>query len=205
MLVCVSRSVVSDPLRPHRLQPDRLLCPWDSPRKNTEVSCHALLQGIFLNQVWNPTLLHCKQILYHLSHLSSVLLLSHVWLFATPWTATRQASLSISNSRSLPKLMSIKLAMPPGTSSSVVPFSSHLQSFPASGSFPISQFFTSGSQSIGVSASASNPSIEYSGLISFRIDWFNFLSIQGILNSLLQHHRSKVSILQHSAFFIVQL
>ena len=89
--------------------------------------------------------------------------------------------------------------------SSLVPFSSHLQSFPSSGSFQMSQFFPSGGQSIGVSASASVPSNEYSGLISFRIDWFYLLAIQETLKSLLQHHSSKASILRHSAFFTVQL
>ena len=85
----------------------------------------------------------------------SVQSLSHVRLSATPWTAACQASLSITNSRSLLKLMSITLVMPSTTSSSVGPFSSCLQSFPASGSFQMSQFFASGGQSIGVSASAS--------------------------------------------------
>ena len=90
-------------------------------------------------------------------------------------------------------------------SSSVVPFSSCLQSFPASGSFPLNQFFTSGGQSIGVSPSTSNPSNEYSGLISFGMDWLDLLVVQGTLKSLLQHHSSKASILQRSSFFIVQL
>ena len=84
---------------------------------------------------------------------SSVQSLNHAQIFATPWTAAYQASLSINNSWSLLKLMSIELVMP-SISSSVVPFS-HLQSFPASGSFLVSQFFTLGGQSIGVSASAS--------------------------------------------------
>ena len=86
---------------------------------------------------------------------SSVQLLSHVLLFVTPWIAACQASLSITNSWSLLKLMSIEFVMPSNILSSVVPFSSHLQSFPASGSSPMSQFFASGGQSIGVSASAS--------------------------------------------------
>ena len=73
----------------------------------------------------------------------------------TPWTAAHQTSLSITNSWSLPKLMSIELMMPPTISFSAVPFSSCLQSFPASESFQMSQFFASGGQSIGVSASAS--------------------------------------------------
>ena len=87
-------------------------------------------------------------------------------------------------------------------SSSVSPFSFCLQSFPASGSFLISQFFASGGQSIGASASASN---DYSGLISFRTDWFDLFAVQGILKSFLKHHSSKVSVLQCSAFFMVQL
>ena len=86
---------------------------------------------------------------------SSVQSLSRVRLFVTPWTAARQASLSITNSRSLLKLISIDSVTHPTISSSVIPFSSCLQSFPASGSFPVSQLFTSGGQSIGVSASAS--------------------------------------------------
>ena len=86
-----------------------------------------------------------------------------------------------------------------------MPFSSHLQSFPASGSFPMSQFFTSGGQSIGVSASTSVPSKEYSGLIYFRMDWLDLFAVQGTLKSLLQHHTSKASDIQCSAFFIVQL
>ena len=92
----------------------------------------------------------------------------------------------------------------PAVSSSVVPFFSCLQSFPASGSFPISQFFASGGQSVGLSDTASVLN-EYSGLISFRMHWFDLLAGQGTLKSLLQHHSSKASILQCSAFFIVQV
>ena len=94
----------------------------------------------------------------------------------------------------------------PTISSSVIPFSSYLQSFLASRSFPISQFFASSGQSIEASASA-RPSNEYSGLISFRMDWSDLLaeSLQGTLKSLLQHHSSKASILRCSAFFMVQL
>ena len=93
----------------------------------------------------------------------------------------------------------------PTISSSVIAFSSCLQSFPASGSFPVSQFFTSDGQSFGVSASAISPSSEYSGLIFYRIDWLDFLAVQGTLKSPLQHHSSETSILQSSAFFIVQV
>ena len=92
----------------------------------------------------------------------------------------------------------------PTISSSVIPSSSDLQSFPALGSFQMSQFFTSGGQSIGGSASAS-PSKEYSGLISFRMDWWDLFAVQGTLKSLLQHYSSKASILRHSVFFTVHL
>ena len=90
----------------------------------------------------------------------------------------------------------------PIISSSVIPFSSRLQSLPASGSFQMSQFFASGGQSIGASASVLPMNIQ---LISFRTDWFDLLVVQGTLKSLLQHHSSKASVLQHSAFFMVQL
>ena len=88
----------------------------------------------------------------------------------------------------------------PAISSSVIPFSSCLQSFPASGSFQMSQFIPSGSKVLEFSFNIS-PSNEYSGLISLRIDWFDLLAVQETL----QHHNSKVSILQCSAFFMVQL
>ena len=86
----------------------------------------------------------------------------------------------------------------PTTSYSVVPFSSRLQSFPASWSFPRSQFFTSGGQNWGFSFNIS-PSNKYSGLITFRMDWLDLLAFQWTLKSLLQHHSSKASILWHSA------
>ena len=92
----------------------------------------------------------------------------------------------------------------PTISSSVVPFSSHLQSFPASGSFQMSQFFASGPKYWSSSFNIS-PSDEYSGLIFFRMDWLDILAVQETLKSLLQYHSSKASNLQHSVFFIVQL
>ena len=112
-----------------------------------------------------------------------------------------QASLSTTNSHSLLKLMSIEPVMTsnhPTISSSVVPFSSHLQSFPASVSFQMSQFFASGGQSTGVSASASV-------LLMNIQDCLDLLAVQWTPKSLLQHHSSKASALQCSAFFIVQL
>ena len=126
----------------------------------------------------------------HIIH-QSIQSLSCVRLFAIPWTAARQASLFITNSQNLLKLMSI--------SSSVVPFSSCLQSFPASGSFPVSQFFASGDPKYWSFSSNISPSNEYSGLISFRMDSLNLLAVQGTLKGLLQHHSSKVSILWCSA------
>ena len=92
----------------------------------------------------------------------------------------------------------------PTISSSVVPFSSFLQSFPASGSFPMSQFFASGGQSIGVSASASVLPMNIQDWFPFKMDWLDLLAIQGTLKSLLQYHSSEASILRHSAFLIVQ-
>ena len=93
----------------------------------------------------------------------------------------------------------------PAISSSVVPFSYRLQSFPAAGSFPVSQLFAWGGQSIGVSASASVLPMNTPGFISFRMDWLDLLAVQGTFKSLLQHHSSKASIFQCSAFFTVQL
>ena len=93
----------------------------------------------------------------------------------------------------------------PTISHTVTPFSSCPQSFPALGTFLMGQLFASGGQSTGASTSASSPSDEYSGLISFRIDWFDLLAAQGTLKSLLQLHSSTASVLWCSAFFMVQL
>ena len=120
---------------------------------------------------------------------SSVQLLSHVQFFATPWAAARQASLSNTNSRSLSKLKSIESVM---SSNHLTPFSSCLQSFPASGSFQMSQLFASGGQSIGVSASTSVPPMNIQ-------DW-SALGWTGWI-----YHSSKAPILLCSALFIVQL
>ena len=131
--------------------------------------------------------------------------LSCVWLFATPWTATRQASLSITNSRSSLRLTSIESVMPsghlilcrpllllPSIPPSIRVFSNestlHMR-WPKYWSFSFSII----------------PSKEIPGLISFRMDWLDLLAVQGTLKSLLQHHSSKASILRHSAFFTVQL
>ena len=135
---------------------------------------------------------------------SSVQSLSHVWLFATPWTAARQASLSITNSRSLPKLMSIESVMP----SNHLIFRHPLLLLPSI--FPSIRTFSNESAlrirwlkywSFSFNISPSN---EHPGLISFRMDWLDLLAVQGTPKCLLQHHSSKASILR-SAFFIVQL
>ena len=134
---------------------------------------------------------------------SSVQLLSYVRLFVTPWTAAHQASLSITNSQSWLKLMSIELVMPSNhlilchpllllpSILSIIRVFSNASDFrirwPKCWSFRIS------------------PSNEYSRLISFRMAWLDLFAVQGTLKSLLQHHSSKASILWHSGFFIVQL
>ena len=143
--------------------------------------------------------------LLYIFQFSSVQSLSRVQLFATPWITARQASLSITNSQSSPKLVSIESVMP----------SSHLNlchpllllpSIP-----PSIRVFSNGSTlrmrwpkywsfSFNIS-----PSSEHPGLISFRMDWLDLLAVQGTLKSLLQHHSSKAWVLRHSAFFTVQL
>ena len=136
---------------------------------------------------------------------SSVQSLRHVLLFAAPWTAAHQVFLSVTNTQSLLKLMSIESVMP---SNHHIHFCSLLllpSIFP-SRSFQMSQFFTSIGQRIGASALASVlPKNIQDRLISSRIDWLYLLAVQGTLKSLFQHHSSKASILQCSTFFIIQL
>ena len=122
----------------------------------------------------------------------------------TPWTAARHSSLSFTISQSLLKLMSIQLIMTSNHLTVCCPLLHCLQSFPVSGSFPMSQLFASGGQGIRDSASPSS-SNEYSGLISFGIDQLDLLAVQGTLKSLGQHRSSKASILRCSAFFMVRL
>ena len=140
-----------------------------------------------------------------LEYLSSAESLSHVQLFPTPWITARQASLSITSSRSSPTLMCIE---------SVMPFSYLILCRPLLLLPPIPpsiRVFSSESTlrmrwpkywSFSFSTSTSK---EHPGLISFRMDWLDLLAVQGTLKSLLQHHSSKASILRHSAFFTVQL
>ena len=121
-----------------------------------------------------------------------------------PWTAARQAYLSITNSRSLLKLMSIKSVKPPNHLILCHPLlllSSILPSIRVFSNESVLRFRWPKYWSFSFSIS---PSHEYSGLISFRVDWLDLLAVQGTVKSLLQHHSSKTSILQRSAFFIVQ-
>ena len=138
----------------------------------------------------------------HCVYLVVVQSLSHIGLFVTPWTAALQASLSFITPRACSNSCALNRWCHLTISSSVGSFSSCPQSFPASGSFPMSRLFISGGHSFSISISPSN---EYSGLISFRIHWFDFLAVQGTLKNLLQRHSSKASILWHSVFFMVQL
>jgi len=134
---------------------------------------------------------------------SSAQSLSHVWLFVTPWTTACQASLSITNSRSLLKLTSIKLVRPYNHLILCVPLLLLPSIFPnirISSNESVLHIRWTNYWSFSFSISPSN---EYSGLISLRMDWFNLLTVQGTLKNLLQHHSSKASILQCSAFFIV--
>ena len=137
--------------------------------------------------------------------ISSVQSLSCARIFATPWTAARQASLSITNSQSLLKLMSIELVMPSNIFILCCPILLLPSIFPSIKAFSNElalHFRWPKYWSFSFSISPSN---EYSGLISFRIDWFELLAVQGTLKSLLQHHSSKASIPWHSTFFMIQL
>jgi len=135
----------------------------------------------------------------------SVQSLSHVQLFVTPWTAARQASLSITNSQSLFKLMSIESVMPSNhliLCCALLLLPSIFPSIRALSNESVLQIRWPEYWSFSFSIS---PFDEYSGLISFRMDWLELLAVQGTLKSLLQHHSSKASIFQCSAFFTVQL
>ena len=134
---------------------------------------------------------------------SSVQSLSRVRLFATPWTAARQASLSITSSRSLLKLMSIESVMPSNHLILCRPFLLPTSIFPSIRAFSNESVLRiRWPKYWSFSISSSN---EYSGLISFRVDWLELLAVQGTLKSLLQYHSSKASILRRSAFFMLQV
>ena len=176
---------MSDSVQPHRHQSTRLRCPWDPPGKNTGVGCHFLLQCMKVKSENEVTQL-CPTLHNPMDY--------------------SQASLSTTNLRSLLKLMSIESVMPSNHLILCCP----LLLLPSI--FPSIRVFSNESVllitwpkywSISFSISPFN---EYSGLISFRIDLLDLLAVQGTLKSLLQqHHSSKALILQHSAFFMVQL
>ena len=130
---------------------------------------------------------------------------SHVQLFVTPWTAACQASLSTTNSRSLLKLMSIKSVIPSNHLILYHPLLLLPSILPSIKSFSNESVLRIRWPKYGNFSFSISPSNEYSGVISFRMDWLDLLAVQGTLKSLLQHHSSKASILQCSAFFTVQL
>ena len=129
---------------------------------------------------------------------------SRVRLFATPLIAARQASLSITNSRSLLKLMSTESVMPSNHLILCYPLLLLLSIFPSIGVFSNESALCIRWPQDWSSSFSISPSNEYSGLISFRMDWFDLLAAQGTLKSLLQHHNAEASILQCSAFLMVQ-
>ena len=166
---------------------------------NTFIAIHICISEGCFSAKWQSRQSNDKDF-----HFSSVQSLSCVQLFATPWTAACPTSLSITNSRSLPKLMSIESVMP---SSRLILYRPHL--LPSI--FPSIRVFSNESAlcikwpkywSFSFNISPSN---EHPGLISLRMEWLDLLAVQETLKSLLQHYSSKASILQCSAFFIVQL
>ena len=199
---------MSSSLRPHGLQYTRLPCPSPTPgacSNSCPLSrwCHSTISSSVISfssflQSFPASGSFPKSQFFASGgqsigasasvQFSSIQSVSHVQFFATTWTAAHQASLSITNSPNLLKLMSIKSVIHPTISSSVVPFSSHLQSFLATGSILINQFITSGGQIIAVSASN-----EYSGLIPLQLTGYNSLQSKGLsrvfTNTTVQKHQ----------------
>ena len=136
---------------------------------------------------------------------SSVQFLSHVRLFVTPWTATCKASLSITSSQSLLKIMSTESVLPSNHLILCRPLLLQPSIFPSVRFFPNESVLCIRWPNNWSFSFSISPSDEYSGPISFTVEWLYLLAVQGTLQSLLQHHSSKASILQCSAFFIVQL
>ena len=134
--------------------------------------------------------------------ISSFQSLSHVRLFATPWPAAHQASLSITNSRSSLKLLSIKSVMPSNHLILCRPLLLPPSIFPSIRVFSNESVLRIRWPKYWSLSFSTSPANEYSGLISFRMDWLDLLAVQGTLKSLFQHHSSKVSILEHSVFFM---
>ena len=141
----------------------------------------------------------------HNSLFSSFQSLSRFRLFASPWTAARLASLSITNSQSLPKLMSIELVIPSNHLILCRPLLFLPSIFPSIRVFSNESVLLIRWPKYWSFSYSISPSNEYSGLISFRMDWLDLLAVQGTLKSLLQHHISKASVLRQSDFFMVEL
>ena len=137
-----------------------------------------------------------------MQYFSSVQSLSSIQLFGTPWTAAHQASMSITNSWCLPKLMSIESGMPSNHLTLCCPLLLPPSIFPGIRVFSNESALRIMWPKYWSFSFNMSPSNEYSGLISFRMDWLDLLAVQGTLKSLLQYHSSKASILQCSAFFI---
>ena len=157
-------------------QPITLFSSWTSSRHPVQWT----IQCLPIHQLFSDFIL--------LFQFSSVQSLSHIWLFATPWTAAHQTSLSITNSQSLLKFMFTEPVMPSNHLILCRPFSSHLQSFPASGSFQMSQLFASDGQSIGVSASASALALLFNQLkFHVLLFYFMYLFVLGCAGSSLLH------------------
>ena len=215
--VLFTHKVLSNSLQLHRLQHARLPCPspssrvcsnscplsqWCHPTISSSVTpCSSCPQSFPASGSfqWVGSLHHTVKILELQLHYQSLLSLSHVQLFATPWTVARQASLFITNSRNLLKLMSIESVMPSSHLILCRPLLLLPSVFPSESVLCI-RWPKYWSFSFSIS-----PSNEYWGLISFRMDWFDLLEVQWTLKSLLQHHSSKALILCCQAFFMVQL
>ena len=166
----------------------------------TNTNCKKAIVAIAIvaiKMLWTSNMLLCPLF-------SSVQLLSHVWLFATSWTTAHQASLSITNSQSLLKLVSIESVMPSNHLILCHPLLLLTSIFPSIRVFSNESFLHIRWPKYWSFSFNISPSNEHPGLISFRMDWLDLLAVQGTLKSLLQHHSSKAPILWHSAFFIVQ-
>ena len=163
-----------------------------------------------LTKLWKYAIFLClfplEELIYPSKpYFSSGQSLNHVQLFATPWTAAHQDFLSITNSQSLLKFMSIELLMPSNHLILCHPLLLLPSVFPSIRVFSNESALRIMWPKYWIFSFSISPSSEHSGLISFRIDWFDLLAVQGTLKSLLQHHGSKALILQCSAFFMVQL
>ena len=183
------------------------MCQSQSPNSFPPSFPLDILISMHLFSISVPLFLLCKRdrlyqfYRFHIHAFSSVKSLSHVQIFANPWTAAHQASLSITNSRSFLKFMSIESVMPSSHLILLIPFSSCPQSLPASGSFPMSQPFTWGGQSTGVSASTSVLPMNTQDWSP--LGWTGWILLSKGCSRVLQHHRPKASSLLCRPFFIV--